>query len=200
MNLYTLSSEFQQLYDALDGIDLESGDGQEQLAAYLDTLEGIEGEFEEKAGNLGAMVHMDWKQVWNSALKILLNVKAAVANAFRGMVNYVISSINRMIRGINSLDIPFIGNLSIPTIPMLASGGVLSRGSAIVGEAGPELLTVSGNRAVVQPLTNSTTNNQTANFGGITVNVYANGDIAATAEQIAEEIQQAVLRKGMVFA
>ena len=148
------------------------------------------------------IVHMDWKQVWNSALKIFLNVKAAVTNAFRAMVNYVSTNINRVIRGINSVisKMPLIGGFSLPTIPMLASGGVLSRGSAIVGEAGPELLTVSGSRAVVQPLTNSTTNNQTANFGGITVNVYSNGDISATAEQIAEEIQQAVLRKGMVFA
>ena len=35
---------------------------------------------------------------------------------------------------------------------MLANGGVLSQGSAIVGEVGPELLTMAGNKAVVQPL------------------------------------------------
>ena len=35
---------------------------------------------------------------------------------------------------------------------MLASGGILSSGSAVVGEAGPELLTLTGGRAVVQPL------------------------------------------------
>ena len=44
-------------------------------------------------------------------------------------------------------------------IPMMADGGVLSSGSAIVGEAGPELLTMQGGRAVVQPLTNNYTTN-----------------------------------------
>lgn len=44
-------------------------------------------------------------------------------------------------------------------IPMMATGGVLSSGSAIVGERGAELLTVAGGRALVQPLTNNTTNN-----------------------------------------
>ena len=77
MNLYTLSSEFQQLYDALDGIDLESVDGQEQLAAYLDTLEGIEGEFEEKAGNLGAMA----KQLLSDAEQLDKERKAMEARA-----------------------------------------------------------------------------------------------------------------------
>lgn len=49
---------------------------------------------------------------------------------------------------------------NIPNIPYLAKGGILSSGSAVVGEAGPELLTMAGNRAVVQPLTNGgTTNN-----------------------------------------
>lgn len=46
-------------------------------------------------------------------------------------------------------------------------------------------------------ITNTTTNNS---FGGITVNVTTSGDLSATAEQIAAEIQHAVQRKGMVFA
>lgn len=41
-------------------------------------------------------------------------------------------------------------------IPMLADGGTVWSGSAIVGEAGPELLTVSGGKAVVQPLSPNT--------------------------------------------
>lgn len=56
-------------------------------------------------------------------------------------------------------DVSANGDLPFP-MPGLASGGVLSRGSAYVGETGPELLTVSNGNAVVQPLTNNyTTNN-----------------------------------------
>lgn len=40
------------------------------------------------------------------------------------------------------------------SLPMFAEGGVLTSGSAIVGEAGPELLSVANGRAVVTPLTN----------------------------------------------
>lgn len=60
---------------------------------------------------------------------------------------YLISGLNR-IPGVN------IG--SIGQIPMLASGGTVWSGSAIVGEAGPELLTVDGGKAVVQPLSVNT--------------------------------------------
>lgn len=142
----------------------------------------------------------DWDAMWENAAKIAEYAFEAAMNVIRAFINSIVKKWNAMIRALNKVTtkIPGIG-FSIPTIPMMASGGVLSSGSAIVGEAGPELLTMSGGRAVVQPLTNSTTN-QTANFGGITINVYSNGGLSETAEQIAAEIQQAVQRKGMVFA
>lgn len=48
-------------------------------------------------------------------------------------------------------------NIRPPNIgmPMMANGGTVTRGSAIVGEAGPELLTVSGGAATVTPLSSS---------------------------------------------
>ena len=48
-----------------------------------------------------------------------------------------------------SLKIPEIGHVSLPR---LATGGVLTNGSALVGEAGPELLTARNGQAIVQPL------------------------------------------------
>ena len=56
-------------------------------------------------------------------------------------------------------------------IPMMANGGVLTRGSAIVGEAGPELLTMQGGRAVVQPLTNNYTTNYNTSSQPMQVNI-----------------------------
>lgn len=50
-------------------------------------------------------------------------------------------------------------------IPMMADGGELWRGSAVVGDAGPELLTMENGHAIVQPLTNNTYNNTTNNYG-----------------------------------
>ena len=161
-----------------------------------------------------------WSNIWNNVKNIfsnvfnsLKNVAKTPLNAIIGLLNGVIGGLNKMISGLNKISfnipdwVPGIGGNSfginigkIGKIPYLANGGVLSQGSAVVGEAGPELLTVYGSKAIVQPLTQSNTTNTNNSFGGITVNVYSNGDISDTAERIAEEIQQAVMRKGMVFA
>lgn len=78
-------------------------------------------------------------------------------NAIIGFINKIIGGINSLIDGINTVNIgDFQFNIpNINEIPMLATGGVLSSGSAIVGERGPELLSMIGNHAVVQPLTGS---------------------------------------------
>lgn len=60
-----------------------------------------------------------------------------------------ISNFSGLLSGLNAA-----GTYQITgSIPMMASGGTLYSGSAIVGEAGPELLTVTGGKAVVEPLT-----------------------------------------------
>jgi len=92
-------------------------------------------------------------------------------NAFYTMINGMIDAVNSLISSLNSLDItvpdwvPGIGGNSmgfnipyVPNIPMLAKGGILSMGTAIVGEAGPELLTVGSGRSMVQPLSGNNAN------------------------------------------
>ena len=80
----------------------------------------------------------------------------------RGPINGIISLVNSAIRGINQLKVtipdwvPIVGGqtwgLNIPTIPMLAKGGVITgSGSVLVGEKGPEILNL-GRGASVVPL------------------------------------------------
>ena len=115
----------------------------------------------------------DWERAWKGVTEIfegvfgvLEGIAKAPINAIIGLLNGLIGAINWAIDGLNSLSfdvpdwVPGIGGESwgfnipsIPDIPYLAKGGILSKGSAIVGEAGPELLTLSGGRAIVQPLT-----------------------------------------------
>ena len=117
----------------------------------------------------------DWERAWKGITEIfegvfgaLEGIAKAPINAIIGLLNGLIGAINWAIDGLNSLSfdvpdwVPGIGGESwgfnipsIPDIPYLAKGGILSRGSAVVGEAGPELLTLSGGRAIVQPLTGS---------------------------------------------
>lgn len=147
----------------------------------------------------------DWERAWTGVKEIfagIFNGLKAVAkaplNAIIGMVNMAISGINGVIGGLNK--IPGVDISQIGKIPYLAKGGILSRGSAVIGEAGPELLTMSAGRAVVQPLTNNTTNNS-ATYGNVTINVYgaAGQSINELADEIMYKMQGYVERRGAVW-
>ena len=90
-------------------------------------------------------------------------------------INWLISQINKI--GVNLPDWLGGGRIGfnipdIPNIPKLARGGVLSSGSAIVGEAGPELLTIlGGGKAQVSPLTGAApTAAAGVTIGALTIN------------------------------
>lgn len=147
----------------------------------------------------------DWERAWTGVKEIfggifdgLKAVAKAPLNAIIGMVNMAISGINGVIGGLNK--IPGVNIGEIGKIPYLAKGGVLSRGSAVVGEAGPELLTMSAGRAVVQPLTNNTTNNS-ATYGNVTINVYgaAGQSVNELADVIMYKMQGHVERREAVW-
>lgn len=141
----------------------------------------------------------DWDRAWKGVKEIFegyFKMYAAIVktplNAVIGMINTVIGAFNQLGDKLNGFTFErpeWLGGGSwsfhVPTfnkIPYLAKGGILSEGSAIVGEAGPELLTMSNGRAVVQPLTNNTNN-----YAGATNNFYIqNNDPYAVAEQVSE--------------
>lgn len=149
----------------------------------------------------------DWERAWEGVKSIFkgifdglaLIVKAPL-NLIFGMLNGAIDGLNKIINGIKKIPgtdwIP-----TIPKIPYLANGGVLYQGSAVVGEAGPELLTMAGNRAVVQPLGSGGTTNNT-NLGGVTMNIYGapGQDVNQLADVVADKLQRATVRRGAVWA
>lgn len=108
--------------------------------------------------------------VWNSVVSTVSQAANTVIEKINGMITGISGAVNSVIDALNGISItvpnwvPFfggnsfdvnIGNIPTPQIPMLADGGVVKSGAAIVGEAGPELLTVGPGGTVVQPLTNS---------------------------------------------
>lgn len=163
----------------------------------------------------------DWKRAWEGVKQIFGGVFSGLAglakapiNGIIALLNGAINGINRMIDGLNGLRfdipswVPVLGGkhfgLSIGrigNIPYLASGGILSRGSAIVGEAGPELLTMAAGKAVVQPLGGSSVVNN-RNLGGVSITVYGapGQDVDALADVIMAKMQAAVDRREAVFA
>lgn len=161
----------------------------------------------------------DWKAAWEGVKEIfkgvfdaLVSIAKAPINLIIGVINGLIEGINWCIGGLNNISIkipdwvPVLGgknfgfNLGyLSKIAYLAQGGVLTAGSAVVGEAGPELLSMVNGKAVVQPLTNNTTNQ---NYGGITLNVYgaAGQNVQELAEIIMDEIGNATRRQEAAFA
>ena len=107
--------------------------------------------------------------VGNTIRDVFGGIGDFIGNAFqgalsvvRGPINGIIGLVNSAIRGINQLKVtipdwvPIVGGqtwgLNIPTIPMLANGGVITgSGSVLVGEKGPEILNL-GRGASVVPL------------------------------------------------
>lgn len=103
----------------------------------------------------------NWERAWQGVVEVFRGVFDGIKAVAKAPINAVISLINSAIRKVNwfiskANTVAGVFGKQIGTIgeiPLLAKGGILSSGSAIVGEAGPELLTVSGGRAIVQPLT-----------------------------------------------
>ena len=114
------------------------------LGGALDVLTGL---FDVFAG----LFTGNWEQMWNGVKEIFEGIWDAIVGVLKGAINIIINAINALIGGVNKIGFGE-HKINIPLIPMLADGGVLTSGTAIVGEAGPELVQVSNGQAMVQPL------------------------------------------------
>lgn len=104
-----------------------------------------------------------WKGVWK-------DITDGAKLLFYDFQVWYVNTMNDIIDGINMIGLDFswmgidqsvgfnLERYQMPSPPQLASGGVVSSGSAIIAEAGPELLTVMNGRAVVQPLSPTASN------------------------------------------
>lgn len=122
------------------------------------------------------------RKITLSVIKVAWAVIKSVLLAFPDMISTALSSTWNTTAGVS--------------LPMMANGGVLSNGSAIVGERGPELLTNVGGKSVVTPLSGDT--------GGISsetvVNVNFNGSLSQLAAVLQPYITAETVRKGGTFA
>ena len=189
------------------------------FASIGEIWEGIEGIFKGIIDFIKNVFKGDWSAAWESVKTIFKNAFDALVgfakaplNLIIGLVNGLIDGLNWLIDGINKISfkvpdwVPVIGGKSVGfnlghvgKIAYLAQGGILESGTAIVGEEGPEMLTMANGRAVVQPLTNNTTNQ---NYGGVTLNIYgaAGQNVQELAEIIMDEIGNATRRQEAAWA
>lgn len=95
------------------------------------------------------------KETFGGIKSFVLGVWDAIVSGIKGAINAVIKSINSMIAGLNKISIKVPGwvpgmggkswGISIPKIPMLAEGGIVTKPTlAMIGEAGPEAVVPLG--------------------------------------------------------
>lgn len=125
---------------------------------------------------LAKAIYENWDKIkakLAQARDFVLGIWDAIVGAAKEKINKVIDFVNKGIEAVNKLiqklNDSALGKFfglnvgSIKTIPGLAGGGSLASGSALVGERGPELLTMSNGRANVQPLQQTTNTYNTIN-------------------------------------
>lgn len=132
------------------------------------------------------------KSVFQSVKETVLGIWDAMVAGIKGKVNIIIGLVNSLINKVNGFSSKANGLLGalgisipqIPNIPLLAEGGMLNSGSAIVGEAGAELLTMKNGAAQVQPLTTTSNTYNTYNNTSrqpVQINLVLDGMVAAKA-------------------
>ena len=94
----------------------------------------------------------DWDLMWQGIEEIFTGVWDAITGIFDNGIKFILDTINTVSDKLNSATNGKISFGHIDTSVFMATGGVLTSGSAIVGEAGPEFVQVSNGQAMVQPL------------------------------------------------
>lgn len=163
--------------------------------------------------------------LWNGIKDTFTALGVSIADAISGAVkegingiiyfiedtiNSAISLINGAIKLINKIPGVEIGKIKELDLPKLAKGGVLTSGSAVVAEAGPELIQMVNGKTVVTPLTNTAKNTNAGDLRGdnkteINLNIenfYNNRqqDIKELTEEVLQEAETIRARERRAYA
>lgn len=124
--------------------------------------------------------------VWNGIVGAIKGAINGIISAINAMIRGAVSGVNGLINGINKITgvvgIPAIPTFTAPQIPLLAKGGIIQTGgSVIVGEKGPEMLTLPKG-AQVTPLVNKPMPKAENHFY---INIFADGK---SVDEIVDEL------------
>ena len=108
-------------------------------------------------------------EIWQSFATFIGSLWSGIVNSAKAPLNSLVKLFNQTLGSINITFptwVPMVGGQSfgVPKIPMLAEGGVVkTSGMALVGEKGPELVTLQANSRVIpnSELRAATTDNKT---------------------------------------
>lgn len=97
------------------------------------------------ANFIGGVFSGNWRRAWIGVRQIFESIVSGLSHIFKAPLNFMIDGINKFLSGIGKIKIPDwvpgVGGkgFSIPRIPRLAKGGIVSASTiANIGEAGTE--------------------------------------------------------------
>lgn len=145
-------------------------------AQVTSAFNGLKSSVSSVFNSIKSIANSIWSSITTSIRSKITSLVSGVKSAFTGMksavvgiwnglktgmktvINGIIKMVNVFIKGFNTPakllnKIPGVKAPTIPNIPLLATGGtIFGSGQAIVGEAGPELVSKSGSSVKVTPL------------------------------------------------
>ena len=127
----------------------------------------------------------------------IVNFFTGIVNAVRNMVNAIFGWLRSLLSFGSSVASSFGGTQF--HMSGMAVGGTISRGTALVGENGPELLTMVGNKAQITPLTGSQEQSALSSVGGsgkTEISINFTGSLAQLARVLQPEIAVETNRRG----
>lgn len=151
------------------------------------------------------------KQFGDWVTGIFRSIGEGIKNFFRNIVNTIrswLQALMNMLRSLFSFGSSVAasfggGGIGGSHIRGMAVGGTISSGAALVGENGPELLTMVGNKAQITPLTGGAIQNALSLVGGgggnTIVKINYTGNLAQLARILQPEIQVETARRGMSY-
>lgn len=200
------------LFVALVALIISSWD--EIQAAFAPFVETIQQGLQSIAESIAATFQTAWaivEGIFNAIVSLVQAIVNTVVALIEFAINAAIAKVNSVISVINSVAsvvASFVGaaysgisQINSVSLPRFAKGGVLAEGTALVGEAGPELLSVNGGRATVQPLTATLDNKSLQGLigGGNQVQkteIFFSGSLSQLAAVLQPVIVQETIRRG----
>lgn len=144
---------------------------------FSDTFKTVCEDVKSIFSSLGEFFANLWNGIKDTFTALGVSIADAISGAVKAGINGIIyfiedtingaiNLINGAIKLINKIPGVEIGKIKELDLPKLAKGGVLTSGSAIVAEAGPELIQMVNGKTVVTPLTNTAKNTNAVDFKG----------------------------------
>ena len=139
----------------------------------------------------------DWvARLFSSIAQTISNICTGIYNFIRNIINTIFGWFRSLLNMFSGVASTFGGTQF--HMRGMATGGIISSGSALVGENGPELLTMVGNKAQITPLTGQQTNNalNSVSGGNTVVQVNFTGSLSQLARILQPEIAVETNRRG----